>query len=896
MNPAMTFRLALCSAIAASLAPTVAWAQAPGTDGVQGKDTVRFDIPSQSMATALQAFAEQAGMQLLYRSDAINGLTAPALSGEFDRRMALGQLLVGTNLEVVYSSPLIATIRVRATVPAAGQKAGANEGVAPSTESTNREGGEEPPVGKDNPAAMESIVVTGSRIRGGSSPSPVVTIGAETIREEGFNDLGEVIRSVPQNFRGGQNPGVAGGATAGAGGLANQNLTGGSALNLRGLGPDATLTLLNGRRMAYGGLSQSVDISAIPVEAIERVEIVADGASAIYGSDAVGGVGNVILLRDYEGVSAGARYGASTEGGLATREYNLTGGTTWSTGGIIATYKNVDADGLYARQRDYTAYMFDPSTLYPESRAKSGLLSLHQSIGSSVEWKLDALRTERRQTMFPYNDGLTPYYGKMNTNAATTLASSGLEISLPNDWMMQIGASRGNDRASYRQFDIDIASGEKSVWNDQCFCNKNTSYDIGVEGPLFTLPGGEVRLAAGAGYRDNEFSQRNHLANKIAIEGDESSRFSYAEMSLPFVGPDSNLRGVRRFEVNLAARSEDYDSFGGVTTPKVGLIYSPSASLTLKASWGKSFKAPTLFQRNWTRTAQLMFPNSFGGTDYPSGSTIILFGGGNPDLGPERARTWSTSLAFHPQALSGLQAEMTWFDIDYTDRVIEPITNFGHSLGNPIYDQFINYHPSLQELERITTSADFYNWTGGPYDPNAVVAVMYAYYANVARQRIKGIDLSASYRFDMGAGQMTLRGAVSGLDSTQQATARAPRHDIAGTLFSPAKTNGRFGAVWTKGGFSASSFVNYTSGVTNRLVEGKAEKTSSFTTLDATLRYEADGEGSPLSGWAFALSAQNLLDREPPFYVPTGAANPPYDSTNYSAIGRFLSLSVSRKF
>ena len=122
------------------------------------------------------------------------------------------------------------------------------------------------------------------------------------------------------------------GNLAGAGN-ANQNITGGSSLNLRGLGADATLTLLNGRRMAYGGFTQSVDISAIPLEAVERIEIVADGASAIYGSDAVGGVGNVVLRREFDGVSAGARFGRASQGGLGTREYNLTAGTTWTAAG-----------------------------------------------------------------------------------------------------------------------------------------------------------------------------------------------------------------------------------------------------------------------------------------------------------------------------------------------------------------------------------------------------------------------------------------------------------------------------------------------------------------------------------------------------------------------------------
>lgn len=892
MNPAKTFRLALCSAIAASLAPAIALAQ-PEAGAVQSKDTVRFDIPSQPMAQALRAYAAQAGMQLLYRTDVVSALTAPALTGEFDRPTALRRLLAGTDLEVVYSSELVATVRRRDTAPASAGGAEVIDGVTPAAAPVDHQ---EAPVGKDNPAAMESIVVTGSRIRGGSSPSPVVTIGAEIIREEGFNDLGEVIRSVPQNFRGGQNPGVAGGATAGAGGLANQNLTGGSGLNLRGLGPDATLTLLNGRRMAYGGFVQAVDISAIPVEAVERIEIVADGASAIYGSDAVGGVGNVILLRDYEGISAGARYGAATEGGMATREYNLTGGTTWSTGGIIATYKNVDADGLFARQRDYTAYMFDPSTLYPESRSESGLLSLHQSIGSSAELKLDALRTERHQTTFPYNGGGAPYYSMMDVKTSTTLISPGLDISLPNGWLMQVGTSWGEDRVAYRQFDVDIASGARSTFNDQCFCNKNQTYDIGVEGPLFALPGGEARIAAGVGYRKNEFSNPDHLTNSMAIEGDESSRFAYTEISMPFIAPEMDVRGVRRLELNVAARSEDYDSFGGVTTPKIGLIYSPNADFTVKGSWGKSFKAPTLFQRYRSRSATLL-PASYFGGGYPPEATVLSLYGGNPNLGPERARTWSASIDFHPEAMPEFQSELTWFDIDYTERVVEPMPNFASSLGNPAYDQFIRYNPSRQEQEQLIAMADFFgNYTGAPYDPNLVAAMTYGAYVNVARQRIKGLDVSASYRFDVGSGQLTIRGATSWLDSAQQATRRAHWYDIAGTLFSPARINGRLGAVWVKDGFSASSFVNYTSGVINRLVEGKAEKTSSFTTLDATLRYEADGEGSPLSGWAFALSAQNLLDREPPFYVPTGAANTPYDSTNYSAMGRFLSLSVFRKF
>src|SRR3546814_1315105 len=78
-----------------------------------------------------------------------------------------------------------------------------------------------------------------------------------------------------------QNPGVA----LGSGSIANQNINSGSALNLRGLGPDATLTLLNGRRLSYSGFVNAVDVSVVPIAALDRIEVIADGASAIYGSD-----------------------------------------------------------------------------------------------------------------------------------------------------------------------------------------------------------------------------------------------------------------------------------------------------------------------------------------------------------------------------------------------------------------------------------------------------------------------------------------------------------------------------------------------------------------------------------------------------------------------------------
>src|SRR3546814_13026068 len=81
-----------------------------------------------------------------------------------------------------------------------------------------------------------------------------------------------------------------------------------------------------------------MDVSAIPVSAVERIEIVADGASAIYGADAVAGVVNILLKPDYDGVSTMARIGASTDGGHVQQQYGLLGGRAWKSGGFLAAY------------------------------------------------------------------------------------------------------------------------------------------------------------------------------------------------------------------------------------------------------------------------------------------------------------------------------------------------------------------------------------------------------------------------------------------------------------------------------------------------------------------------------------------------------------------------------
>jgi outer membrane receptor protein involved in Fe transport len=158
-------------------------------------------------------------------------------------------------------------------------------------------------------ATLEEIVVTGSRIASpnATSSSPILAVSAESLRQSGINDTGDLVDQLPQiisvagvDLSNTSNP------LSGPGGV--------TTVNLRGLGPQRTLVLVDGRRLGVGdpdtgNPNPGADINQIPAALIERIDVVTGGASAAYGSDAIAGVVNFILKRNFEGVQVDAQYG-----------------------------------------------------------------------------------------------------------------------------------------------------------------------------------------------------------------------------------------------------------------------------------------------------------------------------------------------------------------------------------------------------------------------------------------------------------------------------------------------------------------------------------------------------------------------------------------------------------
>jgi len=212
-------------------------------------------------------------------------------------------------------------------------------------------------------AELERVTVTGSRLRGVDleGVQPLLSFDKEDLDASGQDSLVDFLRLLPQ-ARGGEGTFT----TSQSGTLTGDSPAGAAGVSLRGLGTSATLVLVNGRRTSvasFANQSESfVDINSIPMAAVERVEVLPAGASAIYGADAVAGVVNVILREDLDGGEVRLGYGNSAASSDDSRtSVNLAWGRTFDSGNVTGFIDYYDRSALRDRDRDITAVEPNPS-------------------------------------------------------------------------------------------------------------------------------------------------------------------------------------------------------------------------------------------------------------------------------------------------------------------------------------------------------------------------------------------------------------------------------------------------------------------------------------------------------------------------------------------------------
>lgn len=385
-----------------------------------------FNVPAGDATAALKTFSQQAGVEVLFPTDAAQGVRTNAVSGSLTPRAALERMVAGTGFEVVQDERTGA-LGLRETAEAK------NAASRTATRVVETESGEKA-------IQMAELRVLGSRIRQTDveGPSPVSSYDREYIRATGAFSLADFLNTLPQNYTGissgrGSAPNelnpefgnrtettspafnfVTGAASA------PRSASGQSGVSLRGLGSGSTLVLVDGRRVAQSSIGNAssdsrqgfVDLNTIPLGMVERVEVITDGASAIYGADAVGGVVNVVLKKNWVGNELSVSYKGAFDGGGHERAVVLTSGFSRGKLRGTVTVEYSDRADLKANQRPFSAQQ-DHTGIFEGTDANGNAvtgtnLTLNWGYPATVQARTGNLTGVTRPDGTPTNVALTP--------------------------------------------------------------------------------------------------------------------------------------------------------------------------------------------------------------------------------------------------------------------------------------------------------------------------------------------------------------------------------------------------------------------------------------------------------------------------------------------------------
>jgi outer membrane receptor protein involved in Fe transport len=747
---------------------------------------------------------------------------------------------------------------------------------------------------------LEEIIVTGTNIRGiENNTAPVTVLTREYIDATGFGNTAQLIESLPQNF-----------ALANQTSVGVQDVSGsreqGSSINLRGLGEGTTLVLLNGRRLAPGFRSAAVDISALPLTALERVEVLTDGASALYGSDAVGGVVNFILREDFEGAETRLRSGYAD--GTDELRVSQAFGNAWDSGNALFSAEYYKRDGLVAADRDFVPTTSLIGGLLPEDENYSAVFTGNQQLGGAVSLFADAIYTQRDSTN---QAGRTTFFETGDVDNSQGNATLGLEWLIGQNWQIELSGSYGRNDLSVDTNGVDGLGNPIPATIDTLF--ESEAGRLKADGTLFKLPGGDLRAAIGVDYRSESYEDMTTRMNVVTpgVTSDQTIRSAFAELYVPLVGEANAMQGMQRLEVSLAGRYDDYSNFGSSFDPQYGLMWEPVTGFRLRGRYGTSYKAPNLvdysFRSNTAAAITDIDPASPFGFSYQLQAVGIDAGG----LQAQESESTSVGFEFQPPSVEGLAVSIDYYKIEYRNRIANPPQSAGVLLSDPAsYANLIIRNPTPDQVNQFIALANlgqgflaFDPFTFAfPYlgfTPDQVAVILDVRRRNLSVVDTSGLDLSTQYEFKAGPGRVAL--GLAGtyvLDLERQITSTSTPFDSVDTFGNPPEWRARGFISYRLGGWATNLFVNHTdSYMDNRLLV--PAKVDSYTTVDARLSYSFSERFSTgvLSGLEIAASVQNALDEDPPATAVFNLANDlGFDPTNASPLGRFIALEITKSW
>ncbi|WP_181918252.1 MULTISPECIES: TonB-dependent siderophore receptor [unclassified Wenzhouxiangella] len=611
---------------------------------------------------------------------------------------------------------------------------------------------------------LDAVTVIGSRARAttsGQTLIPVDIVTGETLRSAGAvgNELGEALALVAPSFS----------FPRQSNSVTSDHVR---AAQLRGMNPDQVLVLVNGKRRHVSAMvndntkigrgTNAFDFNTIPLSAVKRVEVMRDGASALYGSDAIAGVINIVLDDSVGATSIGLSHGLHHTD-VAPVDETITDGHstgTWLNSGLALDSGGFLSFGLEAIRRGATnragpdrVSPFIPQTEAnlafrgrrthrvgdPESDAVGAWFNAERPLGEVTLYGFGtaSLRETEGAAVYRYPDS--------NQNVPTLYPDGFRPVTIGDNEDIALGLGARHELAGW-EFDHSLSTGYnrfefgvKNSVNPSLGSDSPTHFDSGTftnslvalssearrrfdQGPF----GRPAHLAAGLNYRLERFeSDAGDLAAYTAGE------FRYPEELAALVGlPDIGAQGAKglapadatdeerhvlgafselttnvseRLEGSVAARYEYHDDFGSTLTGKLSLRHETTDTLSLRASVSNSFRAPSLAQLAWARRDNTF--SSEGGrisSRLVSNDSVIAQSLGIPSLDEERSINFSAGLVWQPTRDLRVSADV--FEIQVDDRIT--LSSF---IRDPAVIDFIAPLPGaegVQALSFFTNAAD----------------------------------------------------------------------------------------------------------------------------------------------------------------------------------------------
>jgi iron complex outermembrane receptor protein len=967
------------SAMVATLAvaPTPALAQA---------QTFDFNIPAQPLDSSLRAFARASHQQIMFDRELVRGKTSPALKGTYSADAAVALLLEGSGLAAKRTNGGSWVVSSSTGTPQGNALAGAPNAGTESASSSSGEVTE--PAAAGAGAKIEEIIVVGSRLgarNGDKGAAPVTSFDRQAIEKLGVTNVADVFNYLPQ-----QSFSVSEGI----------NFAGARVVRLRGLGLGNTLVLINGRRVitsALQGAGNVFDLNTIPITAVERIDVLADSASAVYGADAVGGVVNVILksrvgtpeLDLYYGsadgggdeksaaLSAGIakgrfranvtldyfkrdfllgterdiyansdfrRFGGNDARSIISNPGNISSTTAANLPGLPSRTAAVPvgstgvgltpADFLATAGRQNLENLGQFRSVLPKAERFGAVGWLEADITSNVTLFGEFLYSKRREVSQtvpaflisrtvpaanPFNpfgapvavtylfEGLGPQ--RIPNRSELTRYVVGGRGELGNwQWEANVlhsgeaGRSQTENNVDTARVNAALASTDPAtalnVFQDgpggsdallqslvltpvvQRYRARATQVSAFARGPLFYLPAGSVDIVVGG-----EARKESLFFNNGAVDADRKTEAAFFELRAPLIGEAQSIPLVRRLTLTTAGRYDHYSDFGGTYNQQYGVEWQVAAPFLLRGTHGTSFRAPSLFELFSPRS------NSTGLVTDPrrgnAQTAVTIISGGNPDLGPEKARSTSVGFVIASKAKPAARLSVNYYHIVQNRRAVG-------------FSQLVILANESAFASRVTRA------TPTPADiaagfPGAIQTIDISA-TNFGKLKTSGFDFDLSGFFKTPIGSFSPR-------ITATLVTKFETVDLPGSA--PVDRVGVANPQGTIPKLRANAALDYSNGPVNLTATGRYTKgyadvnTGGVRTgrhipdvwlFDAQAMLDL-GQSAPGSSWLRGLSLRagviNLFDKKPPFSAVSGLG---FDTSLADNRGRFGYLALSKKF